>query len=94
MLLFMFEEGYIRMEEYYCDGTTLQADASKHKVTKNTDKSRNKSFIKAIGSQKPRLTEPNRENVPRKHILSRGTLSDHKYPPNSECDFLVSPLQL
>jgi transposase len=33
MLLFMFEEGYIRMEEYYCDGTTLQADANKHKVT-------------------------------------------------------------
>jgi hypothetical protein len=35
--------------------------------------------------------EPNRENVPRKYILSRGTLSDRKYPPNSEYDFLVSP---
>jgi hypothetical protein len=37
--------------------------------------------------------EPKRENVPQKHILSRGTLSDHKYPPNSECDFLVNPIK-
>ncbi|GHV10469.1 hypothetical protein FACS1894162_4720 [Bacteroidia bacterium] len=29
----MFEEGYIRMEEYYCDGTVIQANANKYKVT-------------------------------------------------------------
>jgi transposase len=33
LLMFMFEEGYVRLEEYYCDGTILQADANKHKVT-------------------------------------------------------------
>ena len=32
LLSFMFQEQYIRFEEYYCDGTTLQADANKHKV--------------------------------------------------------------
>lgn len=32
LLLFMFEEGYIHLEEYFCDGTTIQADANKHKV--------------------------------------------------------------
>ena len=32
LLLLMFEEGYIHLNEYYCDGTTIQADANKHKV--------------------------------------------------------------
>jgi transposase len=32
LLLSMFEESYIRLEEYYCDGTTIQVDANKHKV--------------------------------------------------------------
>ena len=32
VLEFMFQEGYIRFDEYYCDGTTLIADANKHKV--------------------------------------------------------------
>lgn len=32
LLLLLFNEGYIRLEEYYCDGTTIQADANKHKV--------------------------------------------------------------
>jgi hypothetical protein len=29
----MFDEGYIKIEDYYCDGTFIQADANKHKVT-------------------------------------------------------------
>jgi hypothetical protein len=29
----MFDEGYIKTEDYYCDGTIIQADANKHKVT-------------------------------------------------------------
>ncbi|MDR0745133.1 MAG: transposase [Mediterranea sp.] len=30
LLLFMFAEGFIHLEEYCCDGTILQADANKH----------------------------------------------------------------
>jgi transposase len=33
LLLFMFDEGYIKIEDYYCDGTIIQVDAGKHKVT-------------------------------------------------------------
>ena len=29
---FMFDHKYIRFEEYYCDGTIIQADANKYKV--------------------------------------------------------------
>jgi transposase len=32
LLLFMFDEGCIKIEEYYCDGTIIQADANKHKA--------------------------------------------------------------
>jgi hypothetical protein len=47
LLQFMFEEGYIRLEEYYCDGTTLQADANKHKVTWKKNIERVKETISA-----------------------------------------------
>ncbi|MDR1937433.1 MAG: transposase, partial [Tannerellaceae bacterium] len=44
LLMFMFEEGYVRLEEYCCDGTTLQADANKHKITwkKNLERMKEK----------------------------------------------------
>jgi transposase len=44
LLLFMFKEGYIRLEEYYCDGTILHADANKHKITwkKNIERMKEK----------------------------------------------------
>lgn len=40
LLLLLFNEGYIRLEEYYCDGTTIQADANKHKVVWKKNPSR------------------------------------------------------
>lgn len=40
LLLLMFDEGYIHLEEYYCDGTTIQADANKHKVVWKKNSSR------------------------------------------------------
>lgn len=44
LLYFMFEEGYLRFEEYYCDGTTILADTNKHKVTwkKNLERYRDR----------------------------------------------------
>lgn len=43
LLLFMFDQGYIRLEDYFCDGTTLQADANKHKMVwkKNAERYKN-----------------------------------------------------
>lgn len=32
VLLFLMEAGYIKMETYFCDGTTLRADANRHKM--------------------------------------------------------------
>ena len=32
MLVFLMEHGYIRMENYFCDGSTFSADANKHKM--------------------------------------------------------------
>ena len=32
MLLFLIEHGYIKMEHYFCDGSTLSADCNKHKM--------------------------------------------------------------
>ena len=43
----MFTEGYIRLEEYYCDGTTIQADANKHKVVWKKNSSRYLEGVKA-----------------------------------------------
>jgi hypothetical protein len=42
LLLFMFEEKYILWEEYYCDGSSFQADVNRHKVTwrKNIERRR------------------------------------------------------
>lgn len=47
LLLLMFTEGYIRLEEYYCDGTTIQADANKHKVVWKKNSSRYLEGVKA-----------------------------------------------
>jgi transposase len=32
MLVFLMEHGYIKMENYFCDGSTFSADANKHKM--------------------------------------------------------------
>jgi transposase len=32
MLVFLMEEGYIRYEDYFCDGSTWSADANRHKM--------------------------------------------------------------
>lgn len=50
VLLFLMEEGYIKMEHYFCDGTTLRADANQHKMVwkKNAEK------YKALAEQKCR----------------------------------------
>lgn len=32
MLLFLMDHGYIKMENYFCDGSTFAADANKHKM--------------------------------------------------------------
>jgi transposase len=32
MLVFLMEQGYIKMEHYFCDGSTFSADANKHKM--------------------------------------------------------------
>jgi len=32
VLEFLLEQGYIKMENYFCDGTTLRADANQHKM--------------------------------------------------------------
>jgi transposase len=45
LLYFMFEEGHLRFEEYYCDGTTIQAEASKHKVTWKKNSERHRSTV-------------------------------------------------
>lgn len=46
-LLLMFSEGYIRLEEYYCDDTTIQADVNKHKVVWKKNSSRYLEGVKA-----------------------------------------------
>lgn len=46
LLLLMFNEGYIHLEEYYCDGTIIQADANKHKVIWKKNSSRYLSEVK------------------------------------------------
>jgi transposase len=45
LLLLMMEEGYIHFKEYYCDGTTIQADANKHKVVWKKNSAR---YIKSV----------------------------------------------
>jgi transposase len=47
LLLFMFDEGYIKIEEYYCDGTIIQADANKHKVTWRKNLQRHRERVEA-----------------------------------------------
>ena len=32
MLVYLFEQGYIKFENYFCDGTPIIADANRHKV--------------------------------------------------------------
>lgn len=32
MLLFLMDHGYIKMENYFCDGSTISADCNKHKM--------------------------------------------------------------
>jgi transposase len=32
MLILLMEDGYIRFEDYFCDGSTLSADANRHKM--------------------------------------------------------------
>jgi len=32
LLMFLMDHGYIRMENYFCDGSTFRADANKHKM--------------------------------------------------------------
>lgn len=32
MLLFLIDHGYIKMENYFCDGSTISADCNKHKM--------------------------------------------------------------
>lgn len=47
LLSFMFEEKYILLEEYYCDGTTLLADANKHKVVWKKNQQRLRQLVDA-----------------------------------------------
>jgi Transposase and inactivated derivatives len=47
LLLFMFDEGYIKIEDYYCDGTIIQADANKHKATWKKNLQRYRERIEA-----------------------------------------------
>jgi hypothetical protein len=62
LLLFMFEEEYIRLEEYYCDGSTFQAEANKHKITwrKNIARMREQTGSR-IDETLRQIDEPNRE---------------------------------
>lgn len=47
LLLFMFDQGYIRLEDYFCDGTTLQADANKHKLIWKKNAERYKAEVES-----------------------------------------------
>jgi transposase len=47
LLLFMFDEGYIKTEDYYCDGAIIQADAGKHKVTWRKNLRRHRERVEA-----------------------------------------------
>jgi transposase len=50
VLVFLLEEGYIKMEQYFCDGSTFRADGNQHKMVwkKSAEK------YKALAEQKCR----------------------------------------
>jgi transposase len=43
MLLFLMDHGYIKMENYFCDGSTISADGNKHKMVWKKNAERFKS---------------------------------------------------
>lgn len=82
LLGFMFKEGYIRLEEYYCDGTTMLADANKHKVSwrKNLDRYSQdiESRIELTLKEIDRLNESEEESYGNNDLAIKGN-NDPEY---------------
>lgn len=47
VLEFLLEQGYIKMENYFCDGSTLRADANQHKMVWKKNAQRYKEQVEA-----------------------------------------------
>jgi Transposase and inactivated derivatives len=47
LLMLMFEEGYIGLDEYYCDGSIILADANKHKATWKKNLERHRAHVES-----------------------------------------------